>query len=372
AERDPKNVILVVADMARSDPPRGSAFVAELARRLQGRSPALALPLSWIEQHLAEAGLTIEQQVRRENRRQAADEVLVSNSIGSLRELAALDWRTFVEAMSLVEHALAQDPAGVYPRMDFATRDRYRHAVEELARRGPASELDVARQAVERAASAPREAGEPAWHVGYHLVDAGRPAFVQALGARRSWLARLRARAGRLRLMPYAGSIVALTLVFTFALLVPLDVDSPWAIAALAVLHAVATSQLAVALVNRAATMLVAPQPLQRMDFTDGIEAQSRTLVVVPSMLTGVAAVESLVDALEVRALANRDDELFFALLTDFTDSEAEHVPGDEALLEAAARGIEALNRRYAAEQPDASAKTPDRFFLFHRPRRWN
>src|SRR5690606_21141619 len=212
AERDPKNVILVVADMARSDPPRGSAFVAELARRLQGRSPALALPLSWIEQHLAEAGLTIEQQVRRENRRQAADEVLVSNSIGSLRELAALDWRTFVEAMSLVAHSLAQDPAGVYPRMDFATRDRYRHAVEELARRSAASELEVARNAVELAAQAPREASEPAWHVGYHLVDAGRPALERTVGARLPWLARIRARAGRLRLLPYLGAIVAMTL----------------------------------------------------------------------------------------------------------------------------------------------------------------
>src|SRR6266567_1085553 len=36
AERDPKSLILVIADMARSAPPMASAFVAELARRLQG------------------------------------------------------------------------------------------------------------------------------------------------------------------------------------------------------------------------------------------------------------------------------------------------------------------------------------------------
>ncbi len=373
AERDPKNVIVVIADMARSDPPLSSAFVAELARRLQGRSPSLALPLTWVEQHLSETGLTIEQQIRRENRRQAADEVLLSNSIGSLRELGALDWRAFVEAMSLVEHALAQDPAGVYPRMDFASRDRYRHAVEELARRSASTELDVARRTVERAASPSPAAGEPWSHVGYHLLDAGRPALEQAVGARLPWLARLRARAGRLQLLPYVGSIVVITLALTFALAAPLDVDSPWAFALLVLLLAIATSQLAIALVNRAAALLVAPQPLQRMDFSEGIPHECRTLVVVPSMLTNEAAVDALIDGLEVRSLANRDEELYFALLTDFVDSSSERQPDDDALLEAAVRGIETLNAHYAASRAGHRENAPaERFFLFHRPRRFN
>ena len=93
ANKDPKSLILVIADMARSNPPMSSAFVAELARRLQGRGPALALPLTWIEQRLSETGLTITRQVQIENQQQAADQVSVSNSIGSLRALGAVDWR---------------------------------------------------------------------------------------------------------------------------------------------------------------------------------------------------------------------------------------------------------------------------------------
>src|SRR5690606_22136653 len=155
---------------------------------------------------------------------------------------------------------------------------------------------------------------------------------------------------------------VVLTLAFTFALAVPLELDTPWAIALLLAPLAIATSQLAISLVNRMATLLVAPLPLPRMDFADGIPPANRTLVVVPSMLTSPAAVPALVDGLEVRALANRDDGLFFALLTDFTDAHAEHRPDDEALLEAAVRGIETLNQRH----------DDVRFLLFHRPRRWN
>ncbi len=148
AEQDPKSLILVTADMARSNPPMVSAFVAELARRLQGQSAALALPLTWIEQRLSESGLTIEQLVHSETQQQAIDQVSMSNSIGSLRFLAAMDWRDFVETHSVVEQTLHQDPAGVYGHMDFATRDRYRHAVEKIAKSSPRSEREVAQHAI--------------------------------------------------------------------------------------------------------------------------------------------------------------------------------------------------------------------------------
>ena len=113
AVKDPKSLILSIADMARSDPPMVGSFIAEFARRLQGKSAALALPLTWIEQRLSEDGLTIEQLVQQENQHQAADQVSISNSISSLRFLGAADWRTFVETKSGVELVLREDPAGV-------------------------------------------------------------------------------------------------------------------------------------------------------------------------------------------------------------------------------------------------------------------
>jgi hypothetical protein len=140
AARDPKSLILVIADMARSNPPMVSSFVAELARRLQGQGPALALPLTWIEQRLSESGLAIEQLVQSETQKQASAQVSVANSIGSLRFLGAMDWCEFVETMSGVERKLREDPGEIYGTMDFATRDRYRHAVEKIAKTSPLSE----------------------------------------------------------------------------------------------------------------------------------------------------------------------------------------------------------------------------------------
>ena len=134
AAEDPKNVVLVVADMARSSPIMSAPFVAELVRRLQGQGPALAMPLGWVEQRLAESGRSIDYLVQVESQQQAAHQVSVGNSIGSLRALATVDWRDFVEHASHVESVLREDPAAVYTSMDFASRDRYRHAVERLSR----------------------------------------------------------------------------------------------------------------------------------------------------------------------------------------------------------------------------------------------
>lgn len=134
AATDPKSLILTIADMARSDPPMASSFVAELTRRLQGQGPAQSLPLSWIERRLSESGQTIDQLVRLENQQQASDQVSISNSIGSLRSLNATNWNDFVESLSAVEGILGQDPISIYGRMNFSTRDRYRHVVETIAK----------------------------------------------------------------------------------------------------------------------------------------------------------------------------------------------------------------------------------------------
>jgi cyclic beta-1,2-glucan glucanotransferase len=386
AEKSPSDLILVIADMARSAPALTNAFVAEFARRLQGRGAALALPITWIEQRLAESGLTVEQLVHLEGQQQAANQVSVSNSIGSLRLLGAMDWREFVESLSSVEQLLRGDPDGIYARMDFGTRDRYRHSVEAIARLSARTETDIARAAVTLAnahAQTARAAGADVAdtggadarqdprraHVGYYLIGGGLPALEDAIGLvppPRMRIARA-ARAHALAL--YAGAIVLGTLALVAAPLLETQalLDWPWyADLALAVVMLIAVSQLVVSLVNWVVTLFIAPEALPRMDYSAGIAAESRTLVVVPTMLGSAASVEAQVDALEVRFLANRDEHLHFGLLTDFHDAAAEHLPGDAALVDIASMKIAALNAKYAG------TRDSDAFFLFHRPRRWN
>ncbi len=381
AERDPKSLILVVADMARSNPPMVSSFVAELARRLQGQSAALALPLTWIEQQLSESGFTIEQMVQAETQEQAGDQVSISNSIGSLRFLGAMDWREFVESMSIVEQKLREDSGGVYGRMDFATRDRYRHVVEEIAKGSALSEADVARKAIQLAHDARAHAvgrtGDDgrAAHVGFYLVDKGRPRLEREAQMRVSTPESLR-RAGRRFALPlYLGSIAVITLGLAAVLLAMASRDgvADEVLVALGILLMLAASHVAVGMVNWVATLLVTPHSLPRMDYSRGIASQSRTLVVVPTMLASAGSIEGLVEALEVRFLANRDAHLHFCLLTDFQDASEETLLGDASLLRLAREGIEGLNAKYGHEaDPDGNGAAGETFYLFHRPRLWN
>ena len=369
AEKDPKSLILVIADMARSNPPLVSSFVAEFARRLQGQSPALALPLTWIEQRLSESGLTIAQLVQSENRQQAADQVSISNSIGSLRFLGAMDWREFVETMSVVDQILREDPGGVYDKMDFATRDRYRHVVEEIAKSSRRSESEVAREAIRlaREAAAKDDSDDRAAHVGFYLIDKGLPQLERTAEVRRSTPEALRRLSRRFPLLLYLGTITLITAIFTGSLLAKAHASGyqDWLLALIGFPLLLGASHLAVALVNWLATLLATPHLLPRMDFSGGIPPESRTLAVIPTMLTSAQNIEDLVEALEVRFLANRDENLHFGLLTDFRDAPEETIPEDEPLLRLARKRIEELNEKYRSAKGDT-------FFLFHRPRRWN
>jgi cyclic beta-1,2-glucan synthetase len=382
AEHDPKNLILVVADMARSEPPMTAPFVAELSRRVHGRSTALTLPLNWIEQHLTESHQTIEQLVQLEGQGQAAAQVSVSNGIASLRLLSSMDWREFVETLSQVDRTLRLDPADVYSRMDFATRDGYRHAVERIARHSDADESAVASAALQMAneAAAQPQCEFHRTHVGYYLTDAGREDLERAVALRAPLAHRLRRTIAGRPLAWFAGAIVCVTLVLT---MVPLLIASnglstpltalplgAWWSAFAVVVLLLSASQLAVAIVNWLVPMLMPPRVLPRMDYSFGIPSASRTLVVVPTMLSSAAAIDELAEALEVRFLANRDPHLHFALLTDLPDAATQTLPRDEALVAQARERIEDLNRRY--DEPAGTTHHGDRFFLLHRPRRWN
>ena len=213
AQKDPKSLILVIADMARSDPPMESSFVAELTRHLQGKGPTLALPLTWMEQRLSEMEMTSNDLVQQESQKQAADQVSMSNSIGSLRFLANMDWREFIETMSVVEQTLREDIDGVYSKMDFATRDHYRHVVERIAKISKTPQQEVAKIAIdlcrENASSGQPDSRRS--HVGYYLVDNGLIQTERRAKVRLSFWKKVKRAIGRHPFLLFISAIIFLS-----------------------------------------------------------------------------------------------------------------------------------------------------------------
>jgi cyclic beta-1,2-glucan synthetase len=368
-EREPSQVITVLADLAREGMLMTSPFVTDFCQRLARMPPAVHLVRHWLEQVLGEQGLSTEQLIQMESQKQAADQVSVSHSIASLRFLSALDWKEFVETLSQVNQTLLRDPADIFGKMDFATRDRYRHKVERLARHSTWSESQVAQKAVELAEAANRQPGKSNRpnHVGYYLVDKGQAQLEAAVQVRWPWRDRLERAIGAYPLAFYLGGIGGVTMLATAALAWDawkLGVMG-WPLAGLAILSFICSSQLAISLSNWLSSMLLKPSLLPRLDFAEGIPSDCCTMVVVPTMLTDSEAVAEMLEGLESHYLANRDTNLHFALLTDFSDSIQETAADDAQLVELARAGVVQLNQKYRANRENI-------FFLLHRPRLWN
>jgi len=350
-----------------------TAARVQLFQRLRDQDPAITPALRWQEELLAARGTTAEEMVRLEHQRQATLNVTVRNVITSMRLISWFDWAQFVESVSLVDEVLRSRSS--FGDMDFATRDRCRHAVEELARGSGRTEVEVARMAAAMADAARSgkdvEPSLAARHrdPGYYLVSDGRFAFERALHVRVPLAGRLRRSYVRAATSGYLGTFALVTaLILAVPLLLSRNGGAAGAgILVVAILALAPASDLAIALVNRAVTHVLGPRPLPRLDLDDGVPSRLRTLVVVPAFLTSEADIEAQVGGLEVHYLGNREGDLRFALLSDWLDAPTEHVPGDDELIAAAAAAIDRLNERHG-EAPGGGA----RFLLFHRKRSWN
>ena len=343
------------------------AFVVRLLQRTRALG-ALASGLHrQLELALAARRQTIEDAIRAEGQHQAAEQAGMANLIGSLRLISTFDWSEFFESVSLVEQVLQRDPAGVYGRMDFRTRDRYRHAVEELAVPTGEGQLLLALKSVERARQVHVHTPDArAAHVGFHLIGGGRREFEKSVAWQPDFRNRVRRIFFACATPVYLGIIAAGT-----ALLVALAVIYAWsygwrgaALALVALLTVVPASELTIQLLQRMISYVIPPRRLSRLEL-DAVPSAARTMVIVPTILDSIERVDDLIAQLEVQALGNLDPHVHFAILSDFPDAPTETLPDDTKILEAACAGIAALNAKHA----DAGA---DRFFLFHRLRQWN
>ncbi|MDO8949813.1 MAG: glucoamylase family protein [Actinomycetota bacterium] len=369
AQQTPATVAGLVRDLERSQRDAPGAFLIRLLHRLQDQDPAVESTVAWIERTLAGRGATFQQLTLTEHQEQAVDQVSVANAITSIRFLGALEWREFFEECSLVEHVLREDPAGVYSRMDFVSRDRYRHAIEELADRSDLSEIGVAEAVMSHALEAlRRDASDPiGGHVGQYLISSGRYRLEKSIGYRpraRELAYRGPLASKGLIYWGLLGTITALLALGLGAYLTGRGVSAGWIIA-LMMLSLVPLSDLAINVVNRVAASVWPARMLPKLDYRKPVAAAHRTMVAIPALLTSASGTQAIIDNLEIAYLANRDQNVIFGLVGDLRGGADEVQPGDAAVIDAARSGIAALNETYGENGCGP-------FHLFVRARRYN
>ncbi len=287
----------------------------------------------------------------------------VARAITALSALAAISWKDFFDRTSLVDAALRRDPADVYAKMDFESRDLYRRAVEDLARGSGRGETEVVERAIAKSSGLP---GDPRQgHVGHWLVGSGRGALEAHLGYRApppAWIRRVMAARAR---PIYFGALVVLGLA---ALLLPAAIlwsrgAGASAFAGGLLLSLIPAAIIAVTVTHWLVALILPPRILPKLDFAEGLPEGFHAAVAVPVIFRAAEEVGRLLEQVETNWLTNPVANLRFVILSDFADAEAASLPGDADILAALRSGIEQLNSRYPGRRP---------FVLLHRERRLN
>ena len=360
--RDPARLFPMMTEITAQHPTPSRHFSFQLMDHLYGEEEPAVLVGGWLERVFHQP---IDDVNARERDHQAKGQIAIGNAFTSLRELAQLDWRDIFEAVSPVEKMLRLDPAGIYPGMDFATRDLYRRTIELVARRSGRREDEIARDVVALASHAMPDADDETalGHVGTYLVGSRCDQLYTHAGIGKPAASRLKDWVRSRHTAVYLWSIGLLTALLLALIGTAVSPELlPITTFLILLFAAVPVSQLGLETVNYLVIRFFPPRGLVKMDFEDaGIPDAFRTLVVVPTVLTDSRTIDDQVEKLEVRYLANREDNLLFSLFTDFIDSDQPHASDGAPLLKRAINALEDLNRRH----PDG------RFLLFHRNRVW-
>jgi len=323
SDEGPNALASTLDTFVATHPPLTASFVSRFLQQLRlarGSFP----PLVRLEQWIAEDGLTAEEAAARSTQRLALTQMMMANSITSLRAVASTDWRTFVDRQSRTESVLRLDPSDVYRRMTFPTRDRYRHVVERIAKRTRQPEEAIAQRAVDLARAAASDGGsdQRRAHVGYYLIDDGRAALEGAVAYRATVKESLYRLVLRHPNVVFAGSIVCGTLVALGAVLWLAGSEARTAWVAVLLFGLIPANDIAISVVNQLVTAFLPPRVLPKLDLHEhGVPEEYRTVVVIPTLFGSIDAVREAIENLEVQFLANRDAHLHFAILSDFTDS---------------------------------------------------
>ena len=338
------------------------SFATQLLYRLRDGSKSVGTALLWLEQELEKRGSDAEKVTMAEHQTLASGNVTMGNIVRGLRRINDVDWSTWFESVSRVDALLRAETN--FGSLDFASRDQYRTAIEKLARRSTQTEYGVAEAAVALSRAA-EEGGDPRSDIGFFLVGPCLPELEAEIGFDPPTGVKLLRFYRRLGWWGIAVPTLVLTLILMVVAFWVLRSEGPLMTAILLALLLLPAMEAAAGLFNTLMLIVIPPTRLPGYEYRQGIPAEARTLVVVPTLIGSRGDIEEMARRLEVHYLGNLHGEVYYALLSDWPDSDDERRDTDVELLNFARAEIAALNARYPM------GDVP-RFHILHRRRLWN
>jgi cyclic beta-1,2-glucan synthetase len=349
-----------------------SSFIEHLFYRLRRSGRSYTNILHCIDENLEKFHESTETIAQKEHNIQAAYTVTIGNCIACLKYISSFDWSEMFEQVSYLERILRQDPDGTYSLMDANSRNHYKSRIEALAQDYGTSELHIARDAIDLAEEAKaklEEGTDRASHVGYYLIGKGLRELENRQKGKKKTIKRLTDVIAENMGGMYLGFIIAFTILISLifagysASLLSENKIIYSILAGLVVI--VPASEIAISIANWLACKVKRPAFFPRLELKEGIPENMSTMVVMPALLTNEKRVEQLLENMESHYLANREKNLYFALIGAFADANGPNADEDTNIIRLASEGVKQLNEKHAKEGKDI-------FYFYNRLRKFS
>ena len=319
--------------------------------------------LEILEDQVNKVGMTISEAIKKEHYDIAISKVSIGNSILSLKEIIRVNFLSLFEEINGVEEILKSDPADVYDKMDYKTKDCYRNVIKKISEETKISEIYIAKKAIELS-NRYTEAEDIKRHIGYYLISEGKEELLEAIGVKST-----KSISNKTKTRKYIFGIYLFTSILTIlngAYFYFKSKNLIISILTLIILY-IPISEIVIQLINYILSKTVKPELIPKLDFSKNLPKKYTTFVVIPTIINSADKVKELIKKLEVYYLANKSENLYFALLGDCTSSKKKEEEFDDEIIRTGLEEVEKLNNKYKQNLEELP-----KFHFLYRNRVWN
>ena len=334
-------------------------FIEYLSYRLNEYGKKSIPYFNILNEQVEKTGTNISEIIKKEHFDIAIQKVTIGNCIKSIKNIQRINITQIFEQINGVEEILKKDPANIYEKMTYKTKEYYRNKIKELSEQTRISEIYITSKALELAQKNINLGNKKEEHIGFYIIDKGLSELKKELGLKENYLSKSKNKE-----KIYIGSIISLTFIFSFLTSVFLYNNIKNSIFSILffLFSIIPISEIIIKVIQYILSKIVKPKLIPKIDFTDGITKENITMIIMPTILKSKKNVEEQFEKLEVYYLANKSDNLYFTLLGDCSTSSKEIEEYDDEVIQAGIEIIDNLNKKYNA----------DIFNFIYRKRLWN
>ena len=341
-------------------------FIEYMSYRLKQYGKKAYPFLNILEEQVNKMGTEISEVIKKEHFDIAVRKVSVGNCIISIKNINRINMIEIFEKINGVEEILKKDPVNVYSKMDYKTRIYYRNKLKEISKKTKISEIYIARKCLELSSieyeKFNMDSNNKKAHVGYYLIADGEPKLLEILQNKK-----VPRQNNMHKAQKYITALAVVTIVLAgvYGLYINTQINNIVLSLILSILLLIPIetifTQIAQYILGKTKNTKIIP----KLDFRNGIPEQNATFVVIPTIIKNGKRVEELMHKLEVYYIANKSDNIYFALLGDCSTSSNEEEGFDEEVINTGKKMVDILNKKY----PDEKFT---KFNFIYRKRMWN